>query len=518
MPPTPNPSFATLGPDERREQMSARVDGLRGARRMAREMGREKQKERGGEGDKGGVNAGGLVRGRRLQFESDMGDSTGGEIFLSTREAFTIDPTLGTLLAGPKPTLTEINSLMHDPTFPPTADSKFATLSPQERRKQMSDWADELPGARRLAKEMEREKQKEREREGDKGDVNVEGVVRGGRFKFGYDMDEITLANESEISENHSDNDESPRPTITKDTISSNSNFYNIPSHQRRYRLQRHPSSYNHDRSSDKKKQAMTKLWLEQNPTLVFRLPSPKEDDDDDDAHAQSPMQVRRVASGKGDDAHPPAANSTRVWRVPFPSNEKDDDDDDDDDAAHAEEPMRVRRVASLKDKDDHARPEANPARVWRVPSPIDDDDDIGNVDANDAPLPTGPTAANEKRHARHNTPRVVREVRMGRHIVTSPGDVEWVSEDLIVSRGGGVQWNGALVEKQGGDVENKGADVEKKSISVERKGAGTKKKGARVERNGAGIEKKGAGVVKKVRSRRNAKKISAEVEETMIV
>lgn len=517
MPPTPNPSFATLGPDERREQMSARVDGLRGARRMAREMGREKQKERGGEGDKGGVNAGGLVRGRRLQFESDMGDSTGGEILLSTKEAFTIDPTLGTLLAGPKPTLTEINSLMHDPTFPPTADSKFATLSPQERRKQMSDWADELPGARRLAKEMEREKQKEREREGDKGDVNVEGVVRGGRFKFGYDMDEITLANESEISENRSDNDESPRPTITKDTISSNSNFYNIPSHQRRYRLQRHPLSYNHDRSSDKKKQAMTKLWLEQNPTLVFRLPSPKEDDDDDDAHAQSPMQVRRVASGKGDDAHPPAANSARVWRVPFPSNEKDDDDDDDD-AAHAEEPMRVRRVASLKDEDDHARPEANPARVWRVPSPIDDDDDIGNDDANEAPLPTGPTAANEKRHARHNTPRVVREVRMGRHIVTSPGDVEWVSEDLIVSRGGGVQWNGARVEKQGGDVENKGADVEKKSVSVERKGAGTKKKGARVERNGAGIEKKGAGVVKRVRSRRNAKKISAEVEGAMIV
>lgn len=323
-----------------------------------------------------------------------------------------------------------------------------------------------------MAREMEREKQKERERETDKEGVNVEGLVRGGRFNFGYDMGEITLANESEISETHSSTDETPRPTTnpTKATISSNNNFYNIPSHQRRYRLQGHPSSYNDDASSDKKKQAMTKLWLEQNPTLVFRLPSPEEDDDvvDDDEHAENPTQVRRVASQKGDDAHPPAANPTRVWRAPFPSIEEGDDDDD---AAHAEGPIGVQRVASLKDKDDHAPPAAGPARVWRVPSPIDDDDeDNGDDDASGAPLPTGPSAADKKRHMRHNPPRVVREVRMGRHIVTDP-DAERVSEDLIASPGGGV------------------------------------------ERKSTGVEKKGAGIGKKVRRGRRAKKISAGVE-----
>lgn len=320
-----------------------------------------------------------------------------------------------------------------------------------------------------MAREMEREKQKERERERDKGGVNVEGLVRGGRFNFGYDMGEITLANESEISETHSNTDESSRPTtnLTKDTISSNNNFYNIPSHQRRYRLQRHPSSYKDDVSSDKKKQAMTKLWLEQNPTLVFRLPSPEEDDDE---HAENQMQVRRVASQKGDDAHPPAANPTLVWRAPFPSIEEGDDDDDDD--AHAEGPIRVQRVAPLKEKDVHAPPAAGPTRVWRVPSPIDDDDeDNGDDDASGGPLPTGPSAANKKRHVRHNPPRVVREVRMGRHIVTNPRDAEWVSEDLIVSRGVGD------------------------------------------ERKSTGVEKKGAGIGKKVRRGRHAKKISVGVE-----
>lgn len=352
-----------------------------------------------------------------------------------------------------------------------------------------------------MAKEMEREKQEEREKERDKGGVNVERLVRGGRFNFGYDMDEITLANESEISETHSNTDESPRPTtnLTKDTISSNNNFYNIPSHQRRYRLQGHPSSYNDDTSSDKKKQAMTKLWLEQNPTLVFRLPSPEEDDDvvdDDDEHAETPMQARRVASQKGDDtqgddAHPLAANPTRVWRAPSPSIEEREHKDDDD-ATHAEGPIRVQRVASLKGKDDHAPSAADPARVWRVPSPIDDDDkDNGEDDASGAPLPTGPSAANKERHVRRNPPRVVREVRMGRRVVTNPGNAEWVSEDLIVSRGGG---------------------VERKSAGVERK-AGVEKKGAGVEKKSARVEKKGAGIVKKVRRGRRAKKISAGVE-----
>lgn len=338
-----------------------------------------------------------------------------------------------------------------------------------------------------MAREVEREKQKEREGEGDKGGVNVEGLVRGGRFNFGYDMGEITLANESEISEIHSNTDESPRPSTnsTKDTISSNNNFYNIPSHQRRYRLQGHPSSYNDYATSDQKKQAMTKLWLEQNPTLVFRLPSPEEDDDDavdDVVHAENPLQERRVASQKGDGAHPFAANPTRVWRDLFPSIEEGDDDD----AAHAEGPTRVQRIASLEDKDNHARPPASdPARVWRVPSPIDDDDeDSGDDDdASAAPLllpPTGPSAAgNKKRHVRRNPPCVVREVRMRRHIVTNPGDTEWVGEDLIVSRGGCVEMKGTGVEKEG-----------------------------------AGVEKKGAGTKKKLKRRRRAKKISAsEVE-----
>lgn len=431
------------------------------------------------------------------------------ETFLSTKQAFTVDHALGTLLAGPNPTLADVESLMHDPTFPPASNPSFAMLGPEELREQMSAWADGLPGARRMAREMEREKQKEREKERVKGGVNVERLVRGGRFNFGYDMDEITLANESEISETHSNTDESPQPTtnLTKDTFSSNNNFYITPSHQRRYRLQGNPSSYNDDASSDKKKLAMTKLWLEQNPTLVFRLPSPEEDDDvvDDDEHAETPMQVRRVASQKGDDtqgddAHPLAANPTRVWRAPSPRIEEgDDDDDDDDDAAHAEGPIRVQHVASLKDKDDHA-PAADPARVWRVPSPIDDDDeDNGDDDASGAPLPTGPSAANTKRHVRRNPPRVVREVRMGRHIVTNPGDAKWVSEDLIVSRGGG--------------VERKSAGVERKSVVVEKKSAGVEKKGAGVEKKSARVEKKGAGIVKKVRRGRHAKKITAGVE-----
>lgn len=327
-----------------------------------------------------------------------------------------------------------------------------------------------------MAREMEREKQRERERERDKGGANAEMLVRRGRFSFGYDMGEITLANESEISETDSSTDESPRPSTnpTKNAISSNGNFYNIPSHQRRYRLKGHPSPYNNDASSDKKKQAMTKLWLEQNPTLVFRLPSPEEDDD------------------AVDDDHPLAANPTSVWRAPFPTIEEGDDDDDD--AAHAEGPIRVQLVATLKDKDDHAPPAADPARVWRVPSPIDDDDEEnGDDDASAAPLPTDPSAANKKRHVRRNPPRIVREMRMGRHVVTNPGDAEWVSEDLIVNRGGGVERKIAGVEKKGAGVERKGASVEKKDAVVEKKGAGT--------------------AVKKVRRGRRAKKISAGVE-----
>lgn len=343
-----------------------------------------------------------------------------------------------------------------------------------------------------MAREIEREKQKEREGEGDKGGMNVEWLVRGGRFNFGYDMGEITLANDSEFSETQSNTDESPRPSTnsTKDTISSNKNFYNIPSQQRRYRLQGRPSSYNDYATSDKTKQAMTKLWLEQNPTLVFRLPSPEEDDDAvDDVHADNPMKVRRVAFQKGDGAHPLAGNPTRVWRAPFPSIEElDDDDDHDDDAAHAEGQIRVQRVASLEEKDNHARPASDPARMWRVPSPMidEDDEEDSGADASAAPppfLPTGPSAeGTKKRHVRRNPPRVVREVRMGKYIVTNPGDTEWVSEDLIVSRGVSSGVKGAA------GVESKRAYV------AEKKGAA------------AGVEKK--------KRRRRARKISAsEVE-----
>lgn len=350
----------------------------------------------------------------------------------------------------------------------------------------MSSWADGLPGARRIAREIEREKHKEREGEGEKGGVNVKGLVRGWRFNFGYDMGEITHANESEISETQYDSDESPRPSTnsTKDKISSNNNVYNIPSHQRRYRLQGHPSSYNDYATSDQKKQAMTKLWLEQNPTLVFRLPSPE----DDDVHAENPLQVLRGASQKRDGAHQLPANLTRVWHAPFLSIEEGDDDDN---AAHAEGPMQVQRVTSPEDRDNHAPPPASdPSRVWRVPSPIDDDDDEEDSgDDDDAsaavpplPPPIRPSAAgNKKRHVRRNPPRLVREVRMGRHIVTNPADdTEWVSEDLIISRGGGG-----------------GGGVEKRKI-------------AGVERKSAGVERNTAGVEKKVRRRGRARKISA--------
>ncbi|MCJ1348143.1 hypothetical protein MMC31_006374 [Peltigera leucophlebia] len=411
-PPTVDPRFATFGPEYRRNQMSAWADGLPGARRMAREMEGQKQKKRETEGDKR-RSAEGLVHGGRFKLGSDIGDFTpeqGSTTFLSTKQAFTIDPTLGTLLAGPRPTHAEIESLMHDPTFPPTSNQSFATISREERRKQMSAWADGLPGARSMAMEMEKQKQKEREREEDEGDVNVGGLFRGGRFNFGYDMGEFTLANESEIPENYSatdsNSDESSPPTTnpTKDTISSsNNNFYNVPPYQRRYRLQGRPLSYNDDASSEKKQQAMTKLWLKQNPTLVFRLPSPEAeeqaDDDDDKTHAENPIQVRCVAPLKEGDAHATAANPTRVWRVPSPSN------DDGDDA--------------------HAPPAANPARLWRVPSPSDDDDDDDDDDSNvnndnEAPLPTASAAPKGKRHAPHKLPRVAREMRMGRYIVTS--------------------------------------------------------------------------------------------------
>lgn len=251
-----------------------------------------------------------------------------------------------------------------------------------------------------MARVMEGGKQKEGEGEEDKGDKNVEGLVRGRRFNFGYDMGEFTLASESEIPEDHSATDsncdESPTPTTnrTKDTImSSKNNYYNIPPYQRRYRLQGRPSSYNNDALSDEKQQAMTKLWLEQNPTLVFRLPSPEAGEDDD-------------------------------------GNER------------AKNPIQVRRVAPPKESNAHALPAAAPARVWRVPSPSDEDDDDNGNDETEASPPTASTAAKGRRHA----PRKVPRVRMGRYIVTSPDDADWVIEDAIISRAG-VERKG----KQGG-------------------------------------------------------------------
>lgn len=370
----------------------------------------------------------------------------------------------------------------------------------------MSAWADGLPGARRMAREMERVKEREREGEREKAGVNVAGLVRGRGFNFGYDMGEIALPNESEISETHSNTDESPRPSTnpTKNATSSYSKFYNIPSHQRRYRIQGHPSPYNDDASSNKRKQAMMNLWLEQNPTQVFCLPSPEEDGDavDDNEHVEIPMKVQRSVSQKGNDAHSPSANPTRVWRAPFPTIEEGDDDDGDD-TAHAEGLIRVQFVTTLKDKDDHTPPAAGPARVWRVPSPSDDDDeDNGDGDTSAATLPTEPSALNKKRHVRRNPPRLVREVpRMGRHVVTNPGDAECVSEDFIFSRGGG---GGGLEREKISRVERKkkGAGVEKKK---EKKTGGA----ASVERRSASSveKKKGSGTVKKVRRGRHAKK-----------
>ena len=168
---------------------------------MAREMEREKQEEREIDDGKGGVNVEGLVQGERFSSGLDMGD------FNPADGSNTIDPKLHSFLAGPRPSPADIKSLIHDPTFLPTSNPAFASLGPEESGMQMSAWVDGLPGARRMARESEREKQKGRETEEEKGEKNVEGLVRGRRFNFGYDMGEFNLANESEIPENQSAND-----------------------------------------------------------------------------------------------------------------------------------------------------------------------------------------------------------------------------------------------------------------------------------------------------------------------
>ena len=154
----------------------------------------------------------------------------------------------------------------------------------------------------------------------------------------------------------------------------------------------------------------MTKLWLEQNPTLVFRLPSPEageeDDGDDDNEHADNPTQVRRVAPLEGGNAHAPAANPTRVWHAPSPSNDHEN-------AAHMDDPVRVQRVAAMEDENAHAPPVANPARVWRVPSPSDDDDDDNGNGGNEGPLQTASAAVKRERYTLRKIP-VVRDLRTG--------------------------------------------------------------------------------------------------------
>lgn len=98
-----------------------------------------------------------LVHGGRFLSELDMG------AFNPADGSNTIDPKLESFLVGPSPTPANIESLIHDPTFPLTSNPAFALLGPEKRRMQ-STWADGLPGARRMARELEREKQKERER------------------------------------------------------------------------------------------------------------------------------------------------------------------------------------------------------------------------------------------------------------------------------------------------------------------------------------------------------------------
>lgn len=123
---------------------------------------------------------------------------------------------------------------------------------------------------------------------------------------------------------------------------------------------------------------------------------------------------MRLVAPLEGGNAHAPAANPTRVWHVPSPSNDN----------------------AAMEDEDAYAPPVANPVRVWRVPSSSDDDDDDNGNEGNEAPLQTAFAAAEGERYTLRKIP-VVRDLRIGRHSVTSLGFAEWVRVNAIINQTG---------------------------------------------------------------------------------
>lgn len=135
--------------------MIAWADGLPGARKITRKMEKKGQEEIERDDGKRDVNIKILVHGGRFLSELDMG------AFNLANRSNTIDFKLESFLVGLGSTPANIESLIHDPTFPLTSNPAFALLGPKKRRIQ-STWADGLLGTRRMARELEKEKEKER--------------------------------------------------------------------------------------------------------------------------------------------------------------------------------------------------------------------------------------------------------------------------------------------------------------------------------------------------------------------
>lgn len=111
---------------------------------------------------------------------------------------------------------------------------------------------------------------------------------------------------------------------------------------------------------------------------------------------------MRRIALLESGNSHAPVANPTRVLHILSPSNDN----------------------AAMKDEDAHAPRVANPAHVWRVPSPSDNDIDDNRNESKEAPLQTAFAAAKGKRYTLRKI-SVVRDLRTSGHSITSPGFAE---------------------------------------------------------------------------------------------
>lgn len=95
-------------------------------------------------------------------------------------------------------------------------------------------------------------------------------------------------------------------------------------------------------------------------------------------------------------------ANSTRILHILSPSNDN----------------------AAIKDEDAHAPRMANPAHVWRVPSPSDNDIDDNRNGSKEMPFQTAFAAVKRKRYTLHKI-SVVQDLRTSGHSITSPGFAE---------------------------------------------------------------------------------------------